>query len=76
MSSNKTKPTTTSVHLFLEELVPEEKKADSWALYQMMERLTGARGILWGTSINGFGDYHYKYASGREGDWFLTGFST
>ena len=55
MSSNKTKPTATSVHLFLEELVPEEKKADSWALYQMMERLTGARGILWGTSIIGFG---------------------
>ena len=75
MSSNKTKPTATSVHLFLEELVPEEKKADSWALYQMMARLTGARGILWGTSIIGFGDYHYKYASGREGDWFLTGFS-
>ncbi len=74
MSSNKTKPTATSVHLFLEELVPEEKKADSWALYQMMVRLTGARGILWGTSIIGFGDYHHKYASGREGDWFLTGF--
>ena len=43
MSSNKTKPTATSVHLFLEELVPEEKKADSWALYQMMVRLTGAQ---------------------------------
>tara|TARA_B110000259_G_scaffold167669_1_gene196175 strand:+ start:71 stop:301 length:231 start_codon:yes stop_codon:yes gene_type:complete len=76
MSSNKTKPTATSVHLFSEELVPEEKKADSWVLYQMMAGLTRARGILWDTSIIGFGDYNYKYASGREGDWFLTGFST
>ena len=40
-----------------------------------MEKITSSQGVLWGTSIIGFGDYHYKYASGREGDWFLTGFS-
>jgi hypothetical protein len=40
-----------------------------------MEKITGSQGVLWGTSIIGFGDYHYKYGSGREGDWFLTGFS-
>jgi hypothetical protein len=40
-----------------------------------MQKATGARPKLWGDSTVGFGDYHYKYASGREGDWFLTGFS-
>ena len=74
MSSYKTKPIATSVHLFLEEPTAEEKKADSWALYQTLSRLPGARGILWDTSIIGFDNYHYKYAIGREGDWFLTGF--
>ena len=40
-----------------------------------MEKITGSQGVLWGTSIIGFGDYNYKYGSGREGDWFLTSFS-
>jgi hypothetical protein len=75
MSTNKTKPTTRSVELFLDDLIPEKRKKDSWTLYLLMEKITGSQGVLWGTSIIGFGDYHYKYASGREGDWFLTGFS-
>lgn len=75
MSTNKTKPTTRSVELFLDDLIPEQRKNDSWTLYRLMEKITGSQGVLWGTSIIGFGDYHYKYASGREGDWFLTGFS-
>jgi len=75
MSNNKTKPTTRSVELFLDDLIPEQRKKDSWTLYRLMEKITGSQGVLWGTSIIGFGDYHYKYASGREGDWFLTGFS-
>lgn len=40
-----------------------------------MQEVTGAEPRLWGSSIVGFGDYHYKYESGREGDWFVTGFS-
>jgi hypothetical protein len=40
-----------------------------------MERLTNAKGRMWGTSIVGFGEYHYKYKTGREGDWFICGFS-
>ena len=75
MSTNKTKPTTRSVELFLDDLIPEQRKKDSWTLYRLMEKITGSQGVLWGTSIIGFGDYHFKYASGREGDWFLTGFS-
>lgn len=75
MSTNKTKPTTRSVELFLDDLIPEQRKKDSWTLYLLMEKITGSQGVLWGISIIGFGDYHYKYASGREGDWFLTGFS-
>ena len=75
MSTNKTKPTTRSVELFLYNLIPKQRKKDSWTLYRLMEKITGSQGVLWGTSIIGFGDYHYKYGSGREGDWFLTGFS-
>ena len=75
MSTNKTKPTTRSVELFLDNLIPKHRKKDSWTLYRLMEKITGSQGVLWGTSIIGFGDYHYKYGSGREGDWFLTGFS-
>ena len=75
MSTNKTKPTTRSVELLLDNLIPKQRKKDSWTLYRLMEKITGSQGVLWGTSIIGFGDYHYKYGSGREGDWFLTGFS-
>ena len=60
---------------FLEDIDDPGKREDSKAISVMMEELTGARPKMWGESIVGFGDYHYKYASGREGDWFLVGFS-
>lgn len=75
MSQNKTQPTSVPVKLFLDGILEEEKRSDSWKLYHLMERLTGAKGQMWGTSIVGFGEYHYKYKTGREGDWFITGFS-
>lgn len=75
MSQNKTQPTSVAVKLFLDGILEEEKRSDSWKLYHLMERLTGAKGQMWGTSIVGFGEYHYKYKTGREGDWFITGFS-
>ncbi|MBP7570207.1 MAG: DUF1801 domain-containing protein [Acidobacteria bacterium] len=74
MAENKTRPTRQSVASFLRAL-PEERRADCRILADMMKELTGADGRMWGSAIVGFGDYHYKYASGREGDWFLTGFS-
>ena len=75
MSQNKTQPTSVPVKLFLNGIQEEEKRADSWKLYELMERLTNAKGRMWGTSIVRFGDYHYKYKTGREGDWFICGFS-
>lgn len=74
MAENKTRPTGRSVGAFVAAL-PEERRSDCDALAGMMRELTGAEGRMWGPAIVGFGDYHYKYASGREGDWFLAGFS-
>ena len=51
------------------------KRKDCRELMKLMREVTGKRATMWGTSMVGFGSYHYKYASGREGDHFLTGFS-
>jgi len=75
MSQNKTQPTSLPVKLFLDDIPDDQKRADSWKLYNLMERLTNTKGCMWGTSIVGFGEYHYKYITGREGDWFVCGFS-
>ena len=75
MKQNKTQRTDNSVSLFLDQIEPEQKRKDSHALVALMSQITAEKPKLWGTSIIGFGDYHYKYKSGREGDWFLTGFS-
>lgn len=75
MKQNKTQRTENSVSLFLDQIEPEHKRKDSHALVALMSKITAEEPKLWGTSIIGFGDYHYKYKSGREGDWFLTGFS-
>lgn len=48
---------------------------DCQELLDIMQNITGVAPVMWGSSIVGFGEYHYKYASGREGDWLLTGFS-
>ena len=63
------------VQSFLESIEDEQRKADCSALVEMMQRITGHQPRLWNNSIIGFGSYHYKYESGREGDWFLTGCS-
>ena len=60
---------------FLNGIEDTGKREDCYALAALMEELTGAKPKMWGPSIVGFGEHHYKYASGREGDWFLTGFS-
>jgi len=75
MAENKTKPNNLSVEAFLDKIKDPVKKADSKTLATLMEELTGSKPKMWGESIVGFGDYRYKYASGREGDWFLAGFS-
>ena len=75
MAELKTQKNDGSVTDFLNQVENEKKRADSFAILELMEAVTGEEPKMWGTSIVGFGDYHYKYASGREGDWFLTGFS-
>ena len=60
---------------FLNAIDDKRKKADAKKVATMMREATGCRAKMWGTSIVGFGEYHYKYASGREGDWALIGFS-
>ncbi len=75
MSQNKTQPTNRSVALFLDSIEEEKKRRDSWAIYHLMKETTQQTAKMWGTTIIGFGSYHFKYKSGREGDWFLTGYS-
>lgn len=75
MTELKTKPTDQNVEEFLNNLTDEKKRQDCFTLLEIMKEVTQTEPQMWGSSIVGFGDYHYKYASGREGDWFLTGFS-
>lgn len=70
----KTKATTASVEKFLDSIA-EPRQTDCRAIAAMMKKATGAEAKMWGTSTVGFGDYHYKYDSGRENDWFMIGFS-
>jgi hypothetical protein len=74
MTENKTKATTANVTAFIDAL-PEDKRADSKTLIKLMRDATGEKPKMWGPSIIGFGAYHYKYESGREGDSLLVGFS-
>lgn len=75
MAENKTKPTKQSVTAFLNAIADEERRKDCKALTRLMQEVTGETPAMWGTSIVGFGRYHYRYDSGREGDWFLAGFA-
>ena len=75
MAELKTKQTDESVTEFLNGVPDEKKRQDSFAILELMTEVTGAEPRMWGDSIVGFGSYHYRYASGREGDWFVTGFS-
>ena len=75
MAETKTKPTNESVKAFLNKISDEERRADCFQVAKIMEEVTGEKPKMWGPSIVGFGSYHYKYDSGREGDWLVTGFS-
>jgi len=76
MSDAKTKPTAVSVDSYLAAIADITRRDDCRALTEMMQRLSGYPPTMWGASIVGFGQYHYRYASGHEGDWFLVGFSS
>jgi len=75
MAENKTKPTTISVPAFLDACTDEARRADAKALATLMQKVTGNEPSMWGSSIVGFGSYHYVYESGREGDMPIVGFS-
>ena len=76
MKENKTKVTEASVESYLAAIADEARRQDCEALTKLMTKATKQPPKMWGTSIVGFGSYHYKYASGREGDSCLTGFSS
>jgi len=75
MAELKTKSNDGDVSAFLNAVQDEQKRKDSFVILEKMKKITKAEPKMWGTNIIGFGTYHYKYDSGREGDWFLTGFS-
>lgn len=75
MAELKTKPNVESVDAFIAGIEDEKKRQDCKQLLQLMQEVTGEEPNMWGASMVGFGSYHYRYESGREGDWFLTGFS-
>jgi hypothetical protein len=71
----KTKKTDASVQAFLDAVEHPTRRKDSFAILEMMGEITGTEPAMWGSSIVGFGTYHYTYASGREGEWPVVGFS-
>ena len=75
MAENKTQPTTASVTAFINAIEDPEQKKDARKVAGMMRKATGKRPKMWGPSMVGYGSYHYRYASGREGDFMITGFS-
>lgn len=75
MSELKTRKTDASVEEFLEGVGHEKRREDCRRVVEMMREVTGSEPAMWGASIIGFGEYRYKYPTGREGDWFLTGVS-
>lgn len=74
-NENKTQITNQSVEAFLKGVENEKRRKDSFKVLELMQEITGHEPKMWGPSIIGFGTYHYKYASGREGDFLATGFS-
>ena len=75
MAELKTKPNEQSVEAFLNSVEDEKKRQDCLTILEIMKQITKAEPQMWGSSMVGFGTYHYKYESGREGDWFVAGFS-
>ena len=75
MAELKTQKNNASVTEFLNGVENEKRKQDSFVALDIIKKITNSEPSMWGASMVGFGSYHYKYASGREGDWFVVGFS-
>ena len=75
MAELKTKVNEASVNKFLNSVADKQKREDSYVILELMKKITKCEPKMWGSSIVGFGSYHYKYESGREGDICLIGFS-
>ncbi|HMB70372.1 MAG TPA: DUF1801 domain-containing protein [bacterium] len=75
MTELKTQRTDASVEDFLDGVEDADRREDCRTLVRIMKKVTGSAPAMWGSSIVGFGSYRYRYASGRQGEWFLTGFS-
>lgn len=75
MAELKTKKNDASVQKYLDAIEDPHRKEDCLKIHRMMQEITDHEGSMWGDSIVGYGSYHYKYESGREGDWFQAGFS-
>jgi hypothetical protein len=75
MATQKTKPTPASVEGFVNAIDDPKRREDCLMLIGLMKRITKCEPKMWGSSIIGFGDHHYRYESGREGDTFVLGFS-
>ena len=75
MAELKTKPTKQSVKDFIDATRDEQQRKDCRTVSRIMKRVTKSNPKMWGPGIVGFGSYHYKYASGREANWFLAGFA-
>ncbi len=75
MSENKTRPNDADVIAFLNAVESERRRVDALRLNEIFREVTGFEPVMWGSSIVGYGSYHYVYKSGREGDFLATGFS-
>jgi hypothetical protein len=76
MADNKTQPTDLPVSDYLAAITDDQRRQDCQTLVEIMSDITGEPPVMWGTGIVGFGSYHYRYESGREGDMCLTGFAS
>jgi hypothetical protein len=75
VADNKTTPNDQNVEQFLNALADERMRNDCFTMLELMKQVTGMEPRMWGSSIVGFGSYHYRYESGREGDAILAGFA-
>ena len=75
MSELKTKPTDQNVEEYINKVENPTKREDSLKILEIMKEISNEEPVMWGDSIIGFGSYHYKYKTGREGDWFIIGFA-
>lgn len=75
MAELKTRPTLKTAQEFLATIADEKRRADCFSMLEIMQEASGCPPVMWGASIVGFGKYRYRYESGREGEWMVTGFS-